>query len=140
MTLDLRYAAGLFDGEGHVAIQRASHRNWYLRSGISMTYRPIIECLRAQFGGCLSVNDYNVRTHGRRLLFSWTVTGKGAVGFLESVRPHLHVKAAEVDLVLEYMAARPDGRRWRSQSPEQVAAEYMRAETYRDQLRALRAA
>ncbi len=134
----IAYVAGLFDGEGHVAIQKAT-KSWYLRTGISMTHRPIIENLRERFGGCLSINTHPQRVYGRKLLYTWTATGHGAVSFLEAVRPHLIVKAEEVDLVLAYMADRPDGPGWRAWSLEDRDAESLRAVTYRDQLRALRA-
>lgn len=102
--LDIKYVAGLFDGEGWVRIstwQKPSsiHVRYSVHGGINMCHRPIIESLHAQFGGHFYVQPRPNPKH--RTLYAWVFASKQGRGVLRLMRPHLVVKAAEVDLALE---------------------------------------
>lgn len=105
--LEIRYAAGLFDGEGYVRVNEwakpnSIHVRFNLFVGIGMTYRPIIEQLHADFGGHFYVNRHDIRTPGRRPQYVWNVTSSTAADFLRLIQPHAIVKRAEIDLALEF--------------------------------------
>ena len=113
MDLDIRYVAGLFDGEGWITIckQRLggyrTYSDHYVRyqlvAGIGMTYRPIIERLHQQFGGGFHVNrSAKAKMPKARTGFAWKVSSQSAADFLASVRPFLIVKQEEADVALEF--------------------------------------
>ena len=103
--MDIRYAAGLFDGEGYVRIARwkkpnSRHVRYNVVAGIGMTYLPIIEALRDQFGGSLSENRHDLRNSKARIQFTWNIGSQVAARFLRKVLPHLIVKHDEAQLAL----------------------------------------
>ena len=102
--LDIRYVAGLFDGDGYIRINRwekpeSIHIRYNLHGGINMTYRPVIEQLHRQFGGNFHRHARTKLTH--RTLYLWTVTSATCADFLRQIRPYVVVKAEEVDVALE---------------------------------------
>jgi len=104
--LDVRYVAGLFDGDGYVRINRwekpeSTHIRYNIHAGINMTHRPIIEDLHRQFAGNLHKTRRPSIKPTHRTLYSWTVTSAAAAAFLRLIRPHCIVKADEIDIALK---------------------------------------
>jgi hypothetical protein len=105
--LDIRYVAGLFDGEGWVRADPfiPKGRDWpryQLVVGIGMTHRPIIEALYAEFGGmCSSYDGYAKRTPGARTIWRWGAASLIAYDFLRAVEPHLLVKRDQALLAMQ---------------------------------------
>lgn len=106
--MDIRYAAGLFDGEGYVRVAtykkpNSIHTRYQIYGGINMCHRPVIEALHSQFGG-------NMPTPGRRIspkhrpLYTWNVSSQKMASFLRKVLPYLIVKRDEAILALELQA------------------------------------
>lgn len=105
--LDIRYVAGLFDGEGYIRINRwekpeSEHIRYNLFGGINMTWQPLIESLAEQFGGKCYASRRHCSNPKHRTLYQWMVSSKRCAGFLALIRPHLVVKADEVDLAFEF--------------------------------------
>ncbi len=108
--MDIRYLAGLVDGEGCIALSRPSHRcSMQLTLCIAMCHRPIIELLTAQYGGDFRVRE---RTGNRRRQFTWLCHGERALNLVKEMLPYLIVKKEEALLVIqaiEYRKSLPRG-------------------------------
>lgn len=108
MNLDVRYAAGLFDGEGWITICKQMVKNrpdarYQLVVGIGMVHRPVIEALQSTFGGNLFLKKPSVSQSERtRTGHIWRVSSGPAAEFLEKVLPHLIVKRDEALLALSF--------------------------------------
>lgn len=135
MDLDIRYAAGLFDGEGWITIckQKLGGRYHYnehyvryqLQVGITMTNRPVVEAVHQTFGG----NFFNVRSKAlpqARLCFGWKLSSGLAAEFLAIVEPHLIVKRDEALIAIEFqkhVRAHTHDFRYRPELRQQLYAE-----------------
>ena len=125
--MDIAYAAGLFDGEGCVHIQRkksATRSHYELFAAINMTDPRAVRQLHATFGGHFKSRRPTLRsTH--RPLHGWTITTQKAADFLTAILPYLIVKKEEVEVALAYNARvdrRITGRyRWTVIPPEEIA-------------------
>lgn len=105
--LSIEYVAGLFDGEGWLTAQ-ASRGAGLARvpaCGITMTYGPIVQALREQFGGSVSAQPRppNKTPH------CWRLRGKSAQRFIALIEPYLIVRKADAAVVLA-VKPRPTGR------------------------------
>jgi len=100
--LDLAYAAGFFDGEGSVLIDRGKQtKNPYcgfrLEVKISSTSEEIIKCFKETFGaGTIEVRKKY--TSGGKDYWSWIVAGNRAAEFLELIYPYLKVKSEDAEI------------------------------------------
>jgi len=109
------YAAGLFDGEGGVAISgtkqtgtgrtnhRLAHVRWTKRIYIGNTHRGVLEMMAETFGGTIVLWKVSADRSHHRPFFMWNIYGEAARGFLLAIRPHLIVKQQQVDIWLEFM-------------------------------------
>jgi len=93
---DVVWAAGFFDGEGHVRISRPCPRKARYSLAIiigQVDPRPL-SYLRALFGGAITSNGPRQRsTHAPA--FRWILSGPSAGSFLRAVQPYLRVKDRE---------------------------------------------
>ena len=142
--LDVRYVAGLFDGEGCICLCKfhAAATNYpthSLHCVISMTHKPIIKMLHAQFGGIYT--QRTVTNDKWRNAFSLQWVSRKAVPFLEMLRPHLILKAEEADIALAFLHSRlrsPGTSWWRRATKEEIAALLAEREAVRLKLSALK--
>ena len=141
LTLDLKYVAGLFDGEGYIRINRwqtpnSIHIRYNLFGGINMTYKPVIQQLHQQFEGHFAQNRRSCYKPTHRTLYTWMISSRRCAEFIRQIRPYLIVKADEVDLALEFQDSI---NRWRhklghrgSIPPERAAVFADRDRLYRE--------
>lgn len=103
-TNDIIYTAGLFDGEGSISLLSEYGRSLTLMVALGNTDRPIIDWLRATFGG----NDHTEKADGlsRKPFWRWYIRGDAAFSFLELIRPHLKIKRENAWLACEGWANR----------------------------------
>ena len=118
-TLDIRYVAGFFDGEGSVSITRRKPRigasgqptspKYILEAIIWNTNRRVLELIQQDFGGVLKRR----RPRGNQRKESWgLVWSHGrAYSFLERVFPYLVVKREQAKLGLMYWESRKRSKR-----------------------------
>lgn len=104
MTLDIRYIAGLFDGEGYIRIARfkppkSNHIRYALYGGINMCHRPIIEAVHQRFGGFLGGKDTRAPN---RILFGVVWGSQQAARVLREIKPYSIVKLPEIEVALEF--------------------------------------
>ncbi len=98
----LGYLAGLLDGEGCITIQ---NKSWRIQ--IAMTHEPVIRWLGV-IGGSVSTR----KVYGnRKPSWRWLLMRQADVlDFLETVAPHLMVKAQEANDAIADIRARIKGR------------------------------
>lgn len=108
--MDTAYAAGLFDGEGCIRIatqKRGNHLGYQLIVCVNMTDpRPLLALQRA-YGGSFYPGTGRKNPNHRKLC-CWTICARGALAFLELIRPWLIVKAQEADLAIEFQKGKQD--------------------------------
>lgn len=88
---DLAWAAGLFEGEGTIAIARRGQDDTYrLLVTISNTDEEIIDFFYTRWGGWRQ-GAYGERP-GRKPAWTWTVAAGRAEGFLRDIAPFLRTE------------------------------------------------
>lgn len=124
---DKAYLAGLFDGEGCVGYYNANPDSdgtpyCHTQVCITNTNEDVISWVNKVANmGRVSMRMFN--DGKRRNAFSWQISKKAQVReFLEAIRPYLHVKAAQVDAILNLFHTEKDYiQRHGSVSPEVAA-------------------
>ncbi len=101
------YLAGLFDGEGCVALtQTRSLSNprlirHYARVVVSNCYVPMLHWIRANFGGCVSVSNANREATGRKPSAMWiSHKPSHSMQILNGMLPYLLYKHSEARIAL----------------------------------------
>ena len=89
--LDIAYAAGIFDGEGTVAIPS--------RLAVKMTTRAPIEHLHNTFDG--HFYEWGPTKTGRPV-YEWRVNGPDVIRVAESMRDYALTKRRELDIIISY--------------------------------------
>lgn len=103
--MHLQYAAGLFDGKGHVSIfkktlaSKPNHVGYYLNAGITMSHYPTVKAFYDKFGGSLNNHIPPIKPNHRQQ-FHWSIGDRKAATFLRAIRPYSVIKADEIDLAL----------------------------------------
>ena len=139
--LEIPYVAGLFDGEGYITINKwevpgRDYIRYQLFVGVSMTDKPIIEMLAAQFGG-MCANYKKQKQPNHRRVFCWKVSSKSAVPFLRQTIPYLRVKREQAELVLRFQEHVTANSSVFKYQPERRAELYEYREAIRQELKRL---
>lgn len=106
MDLDIRYVAGLFDGEGWITVvvkKYPDRTSYQLVVGIAMVHRPLIEAIHRQLGGNIYIKMPSPsQSANTRAGVTWRLTSGPAAAFLEQVVPFLVAKREEAELAIEF--------------------------------------
>ena len=100
MSLDSRYIAGFFDGEGSVCLEHTSNgmhngkRIYRLRVTLSQKDPSVLYEIKKTFGGYIAVNNSKCS--------QLNLTGPMAETFLREIEPHLLLKRSVVEIALAY--------------------------------------
>ena len=140
--LDIRYFSGLFDGEGCICLvkqhlKRSDNPTYAIRLVVSMTHKPIIKAMQAQFGGLYSER----RGSGmQRNSFAVMWASRKATAMLEMMLPHLILKREEAEVALDFQRrlSRPGTSFWRTATKEAKEALQAEREFVRAKLSALK--
>jgi hypothetical protein len=134
------YAAGLFDGEGHISIQtpllkengRRYHR---LMLSLVNTDKRLVDWLIEQFGGYVS---YHRRpTNGHQDSWGWATNSQVAEQFLRAIQPYAVLKAEQIEIALALRATRIQTAGCRGLPKRPTDAIYAEREALRLRLQAL---
>lgn len=122
VPLSPEYAAGFFDGEGHISIlvtrpnkkhPTAFHR---LRVGVSQkaSHREVLDELAEMFGGAVYVRNSKKREALRwSIQADWVITRiSDAEAFLRAIEPYIVVKREQIRVGLAFLASRTLSARW----------------------------
>lgn len=99
------WAAGFFDGEGCVMIQRVDtgpNLVFKLIVAVTQKHEEPLKIYTTLFGGGTYFNKGG--------WYSWRATGATAEAALKEMRPYLQYKHEQVDLALEFQSLRRQGR------------------------------
>jgi hypothetical protein len=103
---DVAYAAGFFDGEGHITIAKMEHKagtngtTFTMRVGASQNNPVPLLWLRERWGG--SVRMLKRKTGRDHSTHKWELCSKMAAGFLREVLPYLLVKWPRAELAVRF--------------------------------------
>ena len=107
MKLDIRYLAGLMDGEGCIAIRlrkdmpKNPRNSYMLVVQISMTHEGVISAIKKSAGGAMSEIKWH-RRMSNRPAYQWRLYSNAAAEFLEKCLPYLIVKKDEALLGISF--------------------------------------
>lgn len=106
LCMNIKYIAGLFDGEGYVGVvQHSTYKRTYtLRVSVTNTRPECLQPLLARFNG--SILRMKGGWNGRHC-YSWQANGPAAMEFLKAVAPHVIIKKQEIDIALTFPLGRP---------------------------------
>jgi|SRR5215472_5965793 len=108
-TDDRIWMAGFFDGEGSIGLYRKMKDGAFysvtVRITITQTDRTALDMFFGAFGGALVLIDRPDRGTTRHTQYwSWTCDAVvNASVFLQTIRKYMRAKAAEADVLLEYL-------------------------------------
>jgi hypothetical protein len=99
---DLIYAAGFFDGEGTVKIEKGDRRTkkpygFRLHIQVSNTHKGVIDWFKETFGAGYVYVRGN-KTDGGRDYYDWGLYGHKAQRFLKLLYPYLKVKREDAEI------------------------------------------
>lgn len=132
MVLDIRYVAGIFDGEGSISV--LINHDGYIVSHIDIgnTCKELIYSLHEMFGGILQIREPKSVAHQR--MYRVRLNGQKALNTLHKLLPHLLVKKKQAALMIELLeSCSPGGGR--KKTPIQL----VRSQQIVDELRVLNA-
>jgi hypothetical protein len=118
-SLQIAYAAGFFDGEGHIRIQRHSVRGSYMLSVSVVQATPDpLDLFITLFGGVTKRRLVPYKG-SLKCQYQWQTSSKSAELVLRELLPFLRCKKAEAELALEFRATfRPQFGDRSKNSPE----------------------
>lgn len=105
--IDLAYAAGLFDGEGHVIIYKDVNRKigknptYILIVGCTNTDRKLIDFLYKRWGASYQIRK-DIKHPEYKICYEWTIQAKKAINFLKDIFPYLIGKKEKAKLAIEF--------------------------------------
>ncbi len=97
--MDIRYVAGIFDGEGNIYIKGTN-----IQANVSNTNWKLITELIKKFGGGISEFTREEPHHKRCWL--WRVCGDNAEDFLRKIEPYLIIKKKKAKKAIKVRAGR----------------------------------
>ena len=106
-THEVAWAAGFFDGEGYIVIQKrnhASYTGYYLRIGTNhVAPEPLIEFQRL-FGGSIEKQSPEKVIGNRKPRHRWVTSTANAADVLKQLMPFLKNKSKVAALALDFQA------------------------------------
>ncbi|RKX50680.1 MAG: hypothetical protein DRP25_05140, partial [Thermotoga sp.] len=105
--MDLKYLAGLFDGEGSVAIVKAktqySSPNYILNIRIVNTNKELLEKIKSKFGGSVIKKTKN-KLYGKNhnVCWVWIAQSNIAKNILERILPYLIIKKKHAEIGIKF--------------------------------------
>lgn len=117
-NLDIRYVAGLFDGEGCVSILKngIGRRNplYQLHAIISMTHKVTLQRIRQRFGGSLYEVERDVLT--RQTSWRLDISGLKARIFFCALYPYVVIKKKVVTVALRLYKVKDESNAYRDEN------------------------
>lgn len=115
----LAWAAGFFDGEGCVMVEKSKEircKHGFrtsLHTTVTQTSRPCLELFLDKFGGSIITSE-NRTPSGRRwaVQYRWVARNEEALEFLRAIEPYVVVKKSQVLAALSYPMKSEDGRKY----------------------------
>lgn len=104
-THEISWAAGFFDGEGYIVIQKRGGKKYlgyYLRIGINhVAVEPLLEMQRL-FGGSIEAQNPDKVTGNRKQRHRWNTSTSNAAETLKQMLPYMKNKNKVSALALDF--------------------------------------
>lgn len=109
---ELAYAAGLFDGEGHIIIYRNNKKQterykmkspfYQLICGLTNTDKKMIDFLYERWGASKSIRERHKNHPTWKTCYGWTIQSNMAMNFLKDIFPWLITKKEKAKIAIEF--------------------------------------
>ena len=113
-THEVCWAAGFFDGEGYITIQRRGHKGYighYLRIGINhVAIEPLLEMQRL-FGGNIEKQNPDKVVGNRKQRHRWALSTSQAAETLKQLLPYMKNKNKVAGLALDFQSTIQDTKK-----------------------------
>lgn len=96
---DVAWAAGFFEGEGHINVQIRGGKS-YIAAVVSQVYREPLDKLEKVFGGKVR-GPYGPYSGNRRPHYQWSAYGSSALNFLNDIMPYLYRKGDQARVAID---------------------------------------
>lgn len=107
---DLRYAAGLIEGEGHFGVSSVSGAPFLQ---VKNTKQSLLRWLEKVFGG--NVSQEKKPTKGNQAYYAWTMHSAEAADMVEAIKPFLVAKLGQAETWLSLKKMMPGKGRYLSE-------------------------
>lgn len=121
MSLDIRYIAGFFDGEGSIGMAPKGS-GFLLRISISNVNLEVLTKIKERFGGFINKRP---ATDKWKVCYQWCASYNVAIAFLEAVLPHLVVKKEHALVALEWKKHRLGSGAWKGAKADEARAKIL---------------
>ncbi len=101
--MDIRYAAGLVDGEGCFGFTKIRHA-YVARISVTNTYLSVLSELKAAYGGCIYFATKHV---GWKRAGHWQISNSSAEELADRLYPYLRIKQDQAWLLMAFGETRP---------------------------------
>lgn len=122
--LELAWAAGLFEGEGTVRINKPSLRSWgAVCVSVVNTDRQILDWFQARWPGYMKAATGLQPNH--REAWVWVIAARQAIAFLRELRPFIVRDAVreKIDHAIAFQEQKRNGVRWMEPAERYAYAE-----------------
>lgn len=102
LIMDVRYVAGIIDGEGSLYIHKQRRRNhirYEVRAQVANTNHELLKLLKSEYYG--SIYPYKLKERHRKA-YLWATTNKNALHLINDVYPFLIIKREVAKLILSF--------------------------------------
>lgn len=107
--VDIRYMAGIVDGEGTISVRCSTSGIYQLDLLVSGTDLRLMEALRETFGGRVRVvNRWPDKPW--KTLYRWYMVGQVSLPILKGIKPHLIIKREQAELAIEFLTELSPGQ------------------------------
>jgi hypothetical protein len=120
---DLKYVAGIVDGEGCVrislnkaAIQANKRPRVTMALTVSNTYKPLLYKLKRQFGG--TIHHVNHASIKHKDSYNWVLSERAACLLLKKLLPFMFIKKKQAKLAIRLLALKDKLRRTKKGRPQ----------------------
>jgi hypothetical protein len=104
--LEIAWAAGFFDGEGCIRINKTKRNNsfrYYLQIFVRQVDPTPIYKFNRLFEGSISWRERSVDTNSKaRSIYTWSTAGPKAIKVLDNLYPYLAAKQTQADVAFEF--------------------------------------
>jgi hypothetical protein len=97
---EIAYLAGLFDGEGSVAIYEGTVHGFSYHATITSTNRNVLEWVQARLGG--SIFDEKRTEKKNKTCYKWQISGDTACEFFHAIHEFSLIKKRELEIAMFY--------------------------------------
>lgn len=125
--MDLKYLAGLFDGEGCFSIDRCQQKGnrirYRLYASITLRQYNVLKQIQELVGGSIHQTRETTDKHAR--CFQWRVSGKEALRFAFVIKNEIQIKRPQAELAIKFQELKGENKNQPNSNERWTALEEM---------------